>query len=127
MNTKSTTEFQWSVKLVGNRIFRVGIATKLERSNDNIHKYDIEAIFYSSGGYVWDGQKKIRDSDKQKSGDVLCFTFHPLSKKLSVELSSSVGTLKGRHWCISVAVKDNINYFPFAQLVGIDAHEAILI
>ena len=131
MNTNSTTEYQWSVKLVGDQFFHVGIATKLKRCSEHIHKYDSNAIFYSSVGRVWDGQKNIFDPThyQQESGDVISFKFHPKSKKLDVQLTTSAQsvTLDKFHWSISVTVKDNINYFPFAQLHGVHAREAILI
>ena len=128
MNTQSTTEFQWSVKLIGTRLFNVGIATTLKRSKQHICTYDLEAIYYSSAGYLWNVQKQkpIGDFDTQKSGDIISFKFQPQSKKLHVKLSSSVGNSNENSWFASVAVKDNINYFPFAQLVGLYAHEAIL-
>ena len=127
MNTKSETEFQWSVELTGTRLFHVGIATTLQRSKEHICKYDFEAIYYSSGGYVCDGRKTIQVSDKNhedRSGDVISFKFQPQSKKLYVQLSS-LGI--NDHSPRSFTVKDNINYFPFVQLIGIYAREVKLI
>ena len=124
MNTKSETEFQWSVKLTGDQFFHVGLATKFKCRNERIYNHDSEAIFYSSVGNVLVGQKHHRNLPEQHSGDIISFRFHPQTKKLFIRLTRVV---KFHEWTVSVAVKDNINYFPFAQLCGGDALDANLI
>ena len=91
MSTQSSTDFEWSVKLVSGWNFCVGIASQLKRENIFINTNDQNAILYRS----YEGHKpdiKVgsyiihRDVTKHKTGDVIRFRFQPQSKKLLIDL-----------------------------------------
>ena len=48
MSTQSETDFEWSVKLIGDGWFSVGIASQLKPENSWIWNYDQNAILYCS-------------------------------------------------------------------------------
>ena len=96
MSTKSTSGFEWSVKLIIGDIpyFDVGIASIFKLGEGAIRNYDETAILCSSD-YSLDANvpiirigKNIVDSSltRFKTGDVIRFRFQPLIKKLIIEL-----------------------------------------
>ena len=89
MSTKSETDFEWSVKLIGN-YFRVGIASQLKPENSSILDYDQNAILYNSGRdlpVIFIGSNIIhKNLPKHKTGDVIKFRFEPQRKKLVIDL-----------------------------------------
>ena len=92
MSTKSSTCFEWSVKLVGTGLFHVGIAAKFKREMGAIFLYDKNAILYRSycgslSPVISVGPNKIYSSlPKHKTGDVIRFKFQPNRKKLVINL-----------------------------------------
>ena len=96
MSTRSTSGFEWSVKLIssGSSCFEVGIASifKLEdfASMHAVFNYDETAILYSAdGGHtrIFSRKNKVHSNLPQhKTGDVIRFKFQPLTKKLIIEL-----------------------------------------
>ena len=83
MSTESETDFEWSVKLIGELYFRVGI-----------RDYDNNVILYDSnnGSPVINGYCKA-ESDiihqnlpEQKTGDIIQLRFQPQRKKLIIYL-----------------------------------------
>ena len=88
MSTRSATAFEWSVKLIGSRNFRVGISSLLKAMEVNISHYDQNAIFYSS----WSGTIEIGTNTvysnlaRQENEDVIRFRFQPNAKKLVIDL-----------------------------------------
>ena len=90
MSTKSETDFEWSVKLIGDRWFHVGIASQLKRENSFINNYDQNAILYRSyDGYsvISIGSNVIHENlPEQETGDVIMFRFEPQRKKLVIDL-----------------------------------------
>ena len=63
MSTQSETDFEWSVKLIGNSYFYVGIASQLKRVDSYIWTYDQNAItFFSNGNlapFIRIGSKQV--------------------------------------------------------------------
>ena len=97
MSTRSTSGFEWSVKLncSGSSCFEVGIASifKLEdfASMHAVFNYDKTAILYSVDGSaetrIFSRKNKVHSNLPQhKIGDVIRFKFQPLTKKLIIEL-----------------------------------------
>ena len=98
MSTQSATEFEWSVKLVGDSYFHVGIASnrnlasEIEYDCDEIYDYDETAILYSSDSgspHIRIGPSSIRSHLRsQNNGDIIRFRFQPHSKKLVIDAVS---------------------------------------
>ena len=90
MSTQSETDFEWSVKLIGDRYFYVGIASQLKRENSLIENYDQNAILYYchfSSPVIQIGENIIHENlPEQKTGDVIQFRFEPQRKKLGIDL-----------------------------------------
>ena len=91
MSTESSTDFEWSVKLVGGWNFYVGIASQLKQRNEYIETYDRNAILYRSykdhKPDIQVGSHVIHpDVTKHKTGDVIRFRFQPHAKKLLIDL-----------------------------------------
>ena len=90
MSTKSKTDFEWSVKLLGDRYFNVGIASQLKRENSQITNYDQNAILYFSdigSSVIFIGSNVIHENlPEHKTGDVIKFRFEPQRKKLVIDL-----------------------------------------
>ena len=85
MNTKSRKDFEWSVKLIGDQHFHVGIATQFQNKSGHITGYDSEAILYSSDGNIRVGNKtRYRMDVEQKSEDIINFIFQSRIKKLVI-------------------------------------------
>ena len=92
MSTQSAMGFEWSVKLIGDKSFCVGITSKLS-AGTSIGSTDRNAILYLSNNdspFIRIGKDSIIHSNlpKQKTGDVIHFKFQPLTKKLIIELAS---------------------------------------
>ena len=89
MSTQSATGFEWSVKLIGDNSFYVGIAT-LTIPGEYIYHTDRNSILYFSNHgspIIRIGTNEIHsDLTKQKTGDVIHFKFQPVTKKLVIEL-----------------------------------------
>ena len=90
MSTQSETDFEWSVKLIGDSFFNVGIGSQLKREDSAIFNYDQNAILYrsySDSTVISIGSNKIhRNLPKQETGDVIKFRFEPQRKKLVIDL-----------------------------------------
>ena len=90
MSTKSRKDFEWSVKLIGDQHFHVGIATQFQNKGGHITGYDSEAILYSSDGNIRVGNKtKYRMDVEQKSEDIVNFIFRSRIRKLSITTVST--------------------------------------
>ena len=89
MSTQSAMGFKWSVKLIGDKSFHVGITSKLT-SGSFLSSTDRNAILYSSNDnspQITIGNDTIHSNlPKQKTGDVIHFEFQPVAKKLIIEL-----------------------------------------
>ena len=97
MSTQSQTDFEWSVKIISDDDFCVGIASELrrelQREDSYIDKYDKNAITYwGCEGDVWGiyrGSATVHsDLKEHESGDVIRFRFQPKRKKLLIYLVS---------------------------------------
>ena len=91
MSTQSENDFEWSVKLVGDEGFDVGIASVLpNQENGFITHYDQNAILYSScsGTSVIsiDSCDIHGDLPEHGNGDVIRFRFQPRRKKFVINL-----------------------------------------
>ena len=85
MNTKSRKDFEWSVKLIGDQHFHVGLATQFQNKGGHVTGYDNEAILYSSDGNIRVGNKtKHRMDVEQKEDDIIHFIFQSRIKKLRI-------------------------------------------
>ena len=96
MNTKSSQNFRWSIRLTGNGWIYIGIASKLERMNDYIENYDRNSILFCPlNRKIYKGSSrtnKLSDTITctAKNGDEIHFRFQPKLKKFSISLVSYV-------------------------------------
>ena len=92
MSTQSETVFEWSVKVLCNSPFRVGIACQLRQEAIEIYYYDENAILYGthkgiSNPGITVGSNQIHSYPAiTKDGDVVHFRFQPKTKQLVVRL-----------------------------------------
>ena len=90
MSTQSTSDFEWSVKLIcsGTSHFDVGIASIFRFENAWIQNYDETAILYISNLPKIISRKNTVHSNLPQltTGDVVRFRFQPQAKKLVIEL-----------------------------------------
>ena len=88
MNSKSSNDFRWSVKLIAGVWIGIGIASNLQPLNQCIANYDEHAIIYHplssqiSKGKSYSGI----DLAKAKLGDAIGFRFQAQLKKFSISL-----------------------------------------
>ena len=95
MSTSSQVDFKWSVKLIGESSFYVGIATTAEHKDSSIYEYDENAILYSSHGDIRVGSRITQSGlSVQTNGDVIHFEFLSQDKKLLIELVRALKILK---------------------------------
>ena len=93
MSTRSPTDFEWSLKLIGGSCFCVGIASELNRDGSDIDEYDSNAILYFCStrceSEISIGIASVHSDLKEyESGDVIRFRFQPQIKKLLIDLVS---------------------------------------
>ena len=93
MNSKSSTNFRWSVRLTDDDDddddWYIGIASKLEQKDDYIENYDKNSIFFSpSTSQIYKGSLLGLPSNitNATSGDEFHFKFQPKLKKYSISL-----------------------------------------
>ena len=88
MNSKCINDFRWSVALRTDEPIWIGIATKLQRTDDNIKTYDRNAILvFPTGGSFFQGE--ITEGAKNlvaQSGDEIHFIFQSKLKTFSIIL-----------------------------------------
>ena len=93
MSTQSEIDFEWSVKLLSDKGFEVGIASQLDQ-DQYVYDYDWNAILYSSDDGDGDRKPSIAIGvheiheylPEQKTGDVIRFRFEPQRKKFVIDL-----------------------------------------
>ena len=91
MSTQSETDFEWSVKLIGEGDLIVGIASIEFLPGALIFEYDQNAILYTNSreflSCISIGSSDVhRNLPKRKSGDVIRFRFQPRRKKFVIYL-----------------------------------------
>ena len=90
MSTQSETDFEWSVKIIGDDFFEVGIASQLSQDDEMICSYDENAILYSCYGgppLIATGRDETHiELPEHRTGDVIRFRFEPQRKKLVIDL-----------------------------------------
>ena len=90
MSTRSTSDFEWSVKLICSDFygFYVGIASIFKLENEYIQEYDETAILYYSFLSTIKSRKNTIHSNLPKltTGDIIRFRFQPQTKNLIIEL-----------------------------------------
>ena len=90
MSTQSETDFKWSVKLLGDFWFSVGIASQLKREENRIFDYDHDAILYYTNRdspIISIGSNTIHSNLRtQEIGDIIRLRFQPQRKKLVIDL-----------------------------------------
>ena len=90
MSTQSAIGFEWSVKLIGDAQFYVGIASLLAPGRLICDIDENAILFYSkntSPAVIQIGNDVIHSNlTEQKTGDVIRFEFQPQTKKLVIEL-----------------------------------------
>ena len=98
MSTQSTSDFEWSVKLIckGFPGFYVGIASIFKLENAYIENYDETAILYFSKYTSFINYRFPKIISRKKTvysnlpslfnGDVIRFRFQPQAKKLIIKL-----------------------------------------
>ena len=96
LNSKSSKDFRWSVRLNAGTAsmewIAIGIAAKLEQSSDCITEYDENAILYHPYfSQINKGKTNVKlDFKRAKPGDEIHFRFQPKSKKFSISFVSSI-------------------------------------
>ena len=88
MNSKCINDFRWSVALRTDKPIWIGIASKLQRTDDNVKTYDKSAILcFPTGGSFFQGE--ITEGSKNlvaQIGDEIHFIFQSKLKKFSIIL-----------------------------------------
>lgn len=139
MSTQSETVFEWSVKVLCDSGFRVGIASQLRQEANEIDGYDENAILYgthnggSSNPGITVGSNRIHSHPAQaKYGDVVNFRFQPQTKKFVVRLvriskfSQTNFQVKNEHE-YEIDLRDNVNYYAVVQSLSNAKPEALLL
>ena len=93
MNSKSSNDFCWSVRITDDQCTAIGIATKLKQINEPIYNKQDEnsIIFYPCHGNIWAGQTVLHEGiSKTKSGAEYHFRFQPKTKKLLISFVSTI-------------------------------------
>ena len=85
MSTRSASDFEWSVKLIGTASFIVGIASMIKTEVSKIFSYDPNSVLYSTFySDIRVGSKQlISNLTDHTDGDVIRFRFQPQTKKTS--------------------------------------------
>ena len=87
MSTQYKIDFEWSVKLIHNAHFCVGIASMIKPEVSLIWDYDPNSVLYSTSGEICVGSEPLHSNlAKHKDGDVIRFRFQPQTKKLLIDL-----------------------------------------
>ena len=88
MSTKSETEFEWSLKLMGTGYIAVGIASQSPPKSSEIYDSDQNAILYTNPNSTIKTGSNVIHSGLRKcaTGDIICFRFQPHVKKLVIYL-----------------------------------------
>ena len=93
MNSKSSQDFRWSVKLAAGSWANIGIASNLQREkNSIIASQDANAIVHNPFYGLIVAEKKSIQSNliKAKPGDEIDFRFQPKLKKFSISFVCSI-------------------------------------
>ena len=87
MNSKSPNDFRWSVRLTGDNLVYIGIASRLQRNN-YVGNYDEYAIIYSpQHGKIYKESGRVAiDAIKAESDAEIHFRFQPKLKKFSFSI-----------------------------------------
>ena len=95
MSTQSATDFEWSVKLIGDPFFGIGIASGLTRGSI-ICNNDQEAIILDSDPSSIDIRCRFTvihtGLKKLQTEDVIHFKFQPGRKKFVIEWVSNINS-----------------------------------
>ena len=89
MSTQSSTNFEWSVKLIDNYhipYFYVGIASQLKPVEQRIYTYDQDSIIYSDYSKTIKMGRNMIHENVARTGDIIHFKFEPSRKKLVIDL-----------------------------------------
>ena len=88
MSTESATDFDWSVKIDGDTVFNIGIASQFKPESSDIYDYDQNAIMITNDPSlsIKFGKKTIYSNlTEYKTGDIIRFRFQPNGKKLVID------------------------------------------
>ena len=90
MNSKCSNDFRWSVRITASAWMVIGIASKLQQTDDLIFNYDENSILYSPYyENIYKGKNIVRNNIiKAKTGDELHFRFQPKLKKFRISIVS---------------------------------------
>ena len=93
MNSKSSNDFRWSVRLTDSGWIGLGIASNVLVQNElseTFNYYDENAIVYFPfAGSIWKGKASIKRKGLARnvtSGDEIHFRFQPKMKKFFISL-----------------------------------------
>ena len=88
MNSKCSNNFRWSILLRTKKIpIWIGIASKLQHTDDTINSYDKNAILcLPTVGSIFHRETIAGTNLKLKSGDAIHFIFQSKLKKFSIIL-----------------------------------------
>ena len=93
MNSKSSNDFRWSIRITDDPWIGIGIASKLKRTKDQaIYTTDENSIiFFPWIGNIWTGNRILHEEIcKTKSGAECHFKFQPKMKKLLISFVSTI-------------------------------------
>ena len=88
MSTQSAIGFEWSIKLIGDTQFYVGIASQLKSASLICNADENAILFYSNNRspVIQKGTVVIHSNlTEQKTEDVIHFKFQPQTKKLIIQ------------------------------------------
>ena len=115
MNSKSSLNFRWSVRLTSSADIYIGIASKLERTGGWIEDYDKNSILFAPFcEKIYKGLPQTLPSNitNARSGDEIHFRFQPELKKFSISLVrfiysqlAIISNLRGTKKTLSISMK----------------------
>ena len=127
MNSKSSNEFRWSVRITDDPWIAIGIATKLKQVKAPIFNTQDEnsIIFYPCYGNIWAGKTLVHEAICMTNfGAEYHFKFQPKMKKLFILVVSTIILTflylninkkfqKDKEYAVDI--KEDIDYFPVIQ------------
>ena len=87
MNTDSSNEFRWSVRLTSGNWINIGIASELQQTDECIIDYDEYAIIcHPYNGCIFEDKTTdvYQSMTEAENGDEIHFRFQPKLKKFSI-------------------------------------------
>ena len=124
MNSKSSNEFRWSVKITDDAWIAIGIASKLNQKNEVYVSDENSIMIHPYAGSIWAGNRISHGGlTVTRSGAECHFKFQPKMKKLVITFVSSISSTfyldinkefqKDKEYALDI--KEDVDYFPVIQ------------